>query len=328
MRRESIANTGIAAAAGVGTSALATAAAKKYDFNFRGWALFQFTKLVAPDFSKPGAMQKAIEADRAKGPARPPKSLLKKLEFREDVQAGMTIFHAKKKGAPSSPLKLMYLHGGAFVLDFQAIQWNLVDGLLSRLDADVIAPIYPLGPEATWRETMSAIKGFYLQLVQSHGADNIVVCGDSAGGSLSLLLAQAIRDEQGPQPSALVLFSPCLDLSASGEDQPALERRDPALCLPMLHEVARLWARGVSADDPRVSALFASQDSLPPTMVFSGDREILDSDALRLKAINPEIDHRHYREMMHVWPVSPLKEARQALDEAAEFISKNSGAGS
>lgn len=55
-------------------------------------------------------------------------------------------------------------------------------------------------------------------------------------------------------------------------------------------------------------------------MIFSGDREVHDSDALRLKAINPAVDHRHYREMVHVWPVSPLREGRQALDEATAFI--------
>ena len=123
-----------------------------------------------------------------------------------------------------------------------------------------------------------------------------------------------------PGPKALILFSPALDLSGSGPDQPALERRDPALSLRMLAQIGPMWLKGLSPEDPRVSPLFADQDNLPPTILFTGDREILHSDALRLKAQNPSVIHRSYPEMMHVFPVSPLREARQALDEAAAFI--------
>lgn len=86
-----------------------------------------------------------------------------------------------------------------------------------------------------------------------------------------------------------------------------------------------MWLKGLPADDPRVSPLFASQENLPPTIVFSGDREILHSDALRLKQKNPSVEHRAYPEMMHVFPVSPLREAKQALDEAAAFIQQHKG---
>jgi len=33
--------------------------------------------------------------------------------------------------------------------------------------------------------------------------------------------------------------------------------------------------------------------------------------------------HRHYPDMMHVWPMLPLRESRQALDEAAAFIDEH-----
>jgi hypothetical protein len=57
-------------------------------------------------------------------------------------------------------------------------------------------------------------------------------------------------------------------------------------------------------------------------MIFSGTRDILDSDALRLARINPTVDHRHYQNMMRVWPCAPIPEARKALDEAAQFIER------
>lgn len=312
--------TTIMAGVAVGATAIAATAATRHSSTIKGWLMYHLVKLLAPNLSDPDVLRKTIAKDRVNGPALPPKRLLAKIDFHEDRWNGMRIFHAVRKGAAPTPHRLLYIHGGAAVLDLQAIQWNLVAGILDRVDAPVVAPIYPLAPEAGWRETMAAVKGHYLALIDEHGADNIAVFGDSAGGTIALLLAQALRDENLPMPNALVLFSPALDLSGSGPDQPALEKRDPALSLRLLEHVARLWAKDVPANDPRVSPLFASQDNLPPTMVFSGDREIVDSDALRLKARNPAVDHRHYAEMMHVWPVSPTREARQALDEAADFI--------
>ncbi|MDC3961723.1 alpha/beta hydrolase fold domain-containing protein [Polyangium jinanense] len=245
MQKDEMAKAGVIAGAGLATATIAGAAATRRGFNLRGWALYTLTKLLAPNLSDPEVLRKTIEKDRAEGPKRPPKRLLTKIDFREEVRDGMLVFHASRKGAPSTPLRLMYLHGGAFVLDLQEIQWNLVIGLLDRVDAEVVAPIYPLGPEASWRETTAAVKKHDLDMVAEHGAGNIVVFGDSAGGGLALLLAQALRDEGLPQPEALVLFSPCLDISGSGEDQPALERRDPALSLKLIHQIAPMWAKDV-----------------------------------------------------------------------------------
>lgn len=289
----------------------------------RGWALYNFVRLVAPDLSDPEVLRQTIKKDRANGPARPPQKLLKKIDFSETNESGMLVFRAKPKGSQTPRLKLLYLHGGAYVLDFQEIQWNLVVGLLDRVNAEVIAPIYPLGPEASWQETTSAVRAHFMTLVERYEAENIIVAGDSAGGGLALLLAQNMRDHGLPQPRALVLFSPALDVAGIGDDQAELEKRDPALSLRLLHEVGPMWLKGLPATDPRVSPLFASQENLPPTIVFSGDREILHSDALRLKQKNPSVDHRPYPEMMHVFPTSPLKEAKQALDEAASFISRH-----
>ena len=320
MDRKNIIKPVIAASAVLATGALASLAVKRNGAALRGWAFYYLVKLMSPNLSDPKVLLETIEKDRADGPKRPPEKLLAKIDVREDSYGQMLIFHAKRKAGAPSKLKLLYLHGGAYVLDLQEIQWNLVAGLLERVDAEVIAPIYPLGPEASWRETTTAVRDHYLSLVEAHGAENIMVFGDSAGGGLALLLAQAMRDEGLPQPKALILFSPALDVSGSGPDQPALERRDPALSLRTLQEIQPMWLKGLSPTDPRVSPLFANHDDLPPTIIFSGNRDILHSDALRLKAINPKVDHRSYPEMMHVWPVSPLREARQALDEAGAFI--------
>jgi acetyl esterase/lipase len=286
----------------------------------QAWLLFLLVPLFAPKLDTEAAMMRAIKRDREKGPGRPPNRLLKHFEFSEEWQGSDLCFRLSKGG--KRPLRLLYLHGGAYILEVQPMQWMLATGLLDRLGGEAVASIYPLAPKQAWLESMQAVERVYLNLVGEIGAGNVVIVGDSAGGGLALLLAQRLRDTGQPLPAALVLFSPWLDVGVAGRDQPALEARDPALTIDFLRRAGKLWAKGLSSQDPRVSPLYGSQHGLPPTIVFSGTRDILDSDALRLAHLNPAIELRHYRNMMHVWPCAPIPEAKRALGEAAEFIER------
>lgn len=315
--RRRMAVTSIAVAA-LGVAAVAIAA-RRAGISLRAWLVLAAVPLVAPDLDGEGAIARAIAQDRARGPGRPSVRLRKRLDFREEVRGTDRLFRLSAREGVSR-LRFLYLHGGAYILDLQSMQWAMAAGLLDRLGGDVVAPIYPLGPEQGWRDTLEAVERIYLDLANEKGGGEIVVFGDSAGGGLALALAQRLRDAGLPLPSSLVLFSPWLDIGVSGNDQPALEERDPALSIAFLREAGQLWAGDLSPNDPHVSPLFGDQHGLPPTIMFSGTRDILDSDALRLAALNPAIDHRHYRNMIHVWPCAPIPEAKRALDEAASFV--------
>jgi epsilon-lactone hydrolase len=295
-------------------------ASKLSGISLQAWLVLKLVPFVAPDFSGPDALAQAIEKDRAGGAAMPPKRLLRRYEFRDENLDEDRVFRLSRKDSMGDRCCLFYLHGGAYVLDFQSAQWTLVANLLTRVGHDVVAPIYPLAPECAWSDGLAAVRRVYLRLVSEYGRERVVLCGDSAGGGLALMLAQTLRDAAEPLPAAMVLFSPWLDIGVNGEDQPALERGDPALTIEFLRAAGRLWAKGISTKDPRVSPLFGDHRGLPATMVFSGTRDILDSDALRLAQANPLVQHRHYLNMIHVWPAAPIPEARRALDEAAAFV--------
>jgi len=81
-------------------------------------------------------------------------------------------------------------------------------------------------------------------------------------------LAQGLRDAGAPLPAALVLFSPWLDLAVTGEDQPTIERSDPALSIAFLRAAGKLWAR----DQPLVRGPqrpAANDRGLPAPLTFS-----------------------------------------------------------
>jgi acetyl esterase/lipase len=268
--------------------------------------------------NSPASLSFAIRWSRKRGPGRPARRILRKVTLSEQTIGGLFAFHARLRNGTDSPLCLLYLHGGAHLLDLLAIQWRLVAGLLDRTRGEAFVPIFPLGPEAEPRQTLDAVAGMFGALAASRGAGKIVIMGDSSGGGLALLLVQRLRDEGSELPSALILFSPWLDLGLRGVTE-VLQRRDPLLKAETARRAARLWARSLPLEDPSISPLYADQNDLPPILVFSGDRDILHADALGLEAVNASVRLHAYPGMPHVWPVAPLRQSAQAFDEAAAF---------
>lgn len=95
---------------------------------------------------RPKMLAETIQKDRARGPSTPSK-LLSKLDVSENEGLGMLAIHTHRRGAPVTRLKLLYLRGSAYVLELPEVQWSLIAGPLDRVDAEPIAPIYPLAPK-------------------------------------------------------------------------------------------------------------------------------------------------------------------------------------
>jgi len=311
---------GVAAVLGAIT---AKVAAMRTRISMRAWVLFKIVPFLVPKYSSPGVLQCAIDKDRLRGPALPAWYMRKRIRFSEATRGADRVFLVAPRDGPHSPVRIFFLHGGGYVFDLQDPHWSLIWGLISRTGAEVIVPIYPLAPENSWREGLDMVQRVYLELVKDISEKNIVIVGDSAGGGLVLALAQALRDAKLPAPAAAVLFSPWLDVRVSAPDQPELARQDPAFTIEFLRTVGLMWAKDVALNDPRVSPLFGEHTGLPPTIVFTGTWDILNSDAKRLAAISGDVTLREYPNMMHVWPVLPIPEGRRALDEAVAFINRH-----
>ncbi|KMQ85791.1 alpha beta hydrolase [Lasius niger] len=183
-------------------------------------------------------------------------------------------------------------------------------------------PFLPLAPQHKWRETMDLIVEEYKHLVEKHGAENIVVMGDSAGGWLSVTLGREISRLSLESPRCLVLYSPFLDLSCTGEGQEVLAKVDPLLDIPFLRKGGQMWIGDLALTDPQINPLMAdSLEGLPPTIVFSGTRDILNSDARRLKQKEPWVVLEQYYGMPHIFMVGKyIPESHQTLKQTVEFI--------
>jgi monoterpene epsilon-lactone hydrolase len=100
---------------------------------------------------------------------------------------------SQKAGA--SHEHIYYLHGGSYVYGFARQHWRFMTELVDAVGCTVVAPDYPRPPEHHVRDVFAMILPVYENLVATVGAINLTVMGDSAGGGMSLALAQLAREK-------------------------------------------------------------------------------------------------------------------------------------
>lgn len=277
-------------------------------------------------FAEPDRLDERIAKLRARKPLRPRAKWHKRFDIREFASRGFPVVTIEPRGgARSGASHLFYLHGGGYVMDIAAVHWDTVADLCERLGASATVPVYPLAPENKAPEVLAAMHSLYLELAARHGAQNITVMGDSAGGGMSLALAQMLKADGGLMPGTLVLYSPWLDATATAEGQRAIERRDRMLAVSGLEACGAMYSGDLARDDPRVSPLFGDLEGLPPIAIFSGTSDILIVDGRRLaKRLDepgmPEHVYYEYKDMFHVWMLLPVPEAKQARSQTVDFI--------
>lgn len=102
--------------------------------------------------------------------------------------------------------------------------------------------------------------------------------GDSAGGGLSLALAEYFRMEGIRLPDELVLISPWVDTVMENEEIKAYEPKDPFLCVSSLRVCARHWAGDLDVHDWRISPIYGDMKGIHNVTVFTGTSEIFYPD--------------------------------------------------
>lgn len=226
---------------------------------------------------------------------------------------------SEASGAPTGSPLVFFLHGGAFSITFTSQHWRFLAWLAESARATVIAPDYPLTPEAGWQGTLSMTLAAYRDLLARAGCRKVAVMGDSAGGGLALALAQSLRRDSLPQPARLFLLSPWLDVSMDNPEIAAVEPLDPILSAEALRLAGRRFAGVDDPADSRVSPLFGDLRGLAPITLFTGTADILNPDARklrgRMRAEGLPLDYREFPGMIHDWALFNFPESVKAKRE-------------
>ncbi len=225
---------------------------------------------------------------------------------------------------------LLYLHGGAFMFRFPQVHAALVARLCRRLGARALMVDYRLAPESPYPAAPDDCHAAYRWLLaagQSPG--RIVVGGDSAGGSLTLVTLQRIRDYGEPGPACGVLLSPVVDFTLSSRSLVTNERSDPMFRLAGLVAMRGYYTSPDHYLDPGVSPLFAEFAGLPPLLFQVGGTEMLLDESVRAAAravaAGVAVELEIWEHMAHVFQALPLPQAAAALDHLAAFVARHTG---
>ena len=93
--------------------------------------------------------------------------------------------------------------------------------------------------------------------------------------------ALAVRELQIGVPSALILFSPWVDLTTSMLSD-KLSKHEVVLSCAWLSACAGHYLSGHDATTPLASPVYGDLHGLPPTLIQVGAGELLHSDAVRI----------------------------------------------
>jgi acetyl esterase/lipase len=230
-------------------------------------------------------------------------------------------------GGPGSGV-ILYFHGGGFVASLRAVHDPLLAAICREAGARGLMVDYRLAPEYPFPAATDDCFAAWNYLLTS-GVDpgRVVFAGDSAGGNLAVVTAMRARDEGLPLPAAIVLMSPLLDLTFSGQSIRRNDGLDPFFTADTVHSVTRYYGTGLDLRDPRLSPLFGRTTGLPPTMLLAGSSELLLDDSLRFAAKLGDARMCVWHGMPHVFPaMRGLAAGDRAIREIGEFIREQTSA--
>lgn len=288
--------------------------------------LFLFVKPLTYSKDEPEKFEQELNK-WAKGndvPIANPKKYIK-VDVQEKDVDGMQVFVWNDKKDANQKV-ILFLHGGAYVLQPSMMHFTMVNKIAQGIDAKVVFPIYPKAPKHQYRETYEKLEKLYRGLLEENTNPNfIIIMGDSAGGGLSLGFAIYLKELLLPQPKELVLFSPWVDIATDNPEIASYEPFDPILKQSGIHEVAKVWA-GEDLKQPLVSPLFGDLSGLGRISIYIGTHDILypDNRLFHEKLLKEGIDHRYIEreKMNHVYVGLPIKEARVDIQELIEELRK------
>jgi epsilon-lactone hydrolase len=256
------------------------------------------------------------------------------------IPASVRVTPAEVNGIPgewvespdSAENVVLYLHGGGY-FGCSAETHRPITASFALHGFRVFAPNYRLAPENPFPAAVDDAAAVYRGLLgEGHSPRRIVVAGDSAGGGLALSLMLVLRAEGAPLPAAAALFSPWTDLAATGDSVRTNARSCAMFNGPAVGPTARLYLGNADSSNPLASPLYADLSGLPPMLIHVGADETLRDDSTRLaekaRAAGVSVELKVWPVVPHVWQLAPHKipEARQSLQETAEFLRRHTAA--
>lgn len=219
---------------------------------------------------------------------------------------------------------LVYFHGGGYIVGDIRMYRPLAARIAHASGCSVLNVEYRLGPENPYTAPRAdAIQA--IAWARTHGpegaraAHRVFVGGDSAGGGLTIVAAQALIGSGDAMPDALVCLSAAVDLSS-------LLNKLPPDQVELLRISNRLFLGDADVRDPIASPTYGPLEGLPPILMQASSVEPAHVEnatfADKARAAGVEVTFEVYPNMPHIWQIyAPrLPESQQAIDSIGRFL--------
>jgi acetyl esterase len=201
---------------------------------------------------------------------------------------------------------VVFFHGGGFVVGSIGTHAPLAAEISRQLDLPVISVEYRLAPENKWPAAPEDAEATARWIAENDAAFGreftaLVICGDSAGGTLTLVTTLALRDKPAALP--VVLQIPIYPVSDRSKPYPSAEAFGEGFGLSTPDIAYYDAAYGSDKNDWQASPLLADLTGLPPTLLVTAGFDPLRDEgrAFAAKAIEAgvQVTYREYRGTIH-----------------------------
>ncbi|BBY34604.1 esterase [Mycolicibacter minnesotensis] len=231
---------------------------------------------------------------------------------------------------------VLYMHGGAFLTCGANTHGRLVTKLSKYADSPVLVVEYRMIPKHSIADAIDdCYDGYRWLRRQGYQPDQIVLAGDSAGGYLSLALAERLLDEDEEAPAAIVALSPLLEIAKEAKKaHPNIHSgaEFPPKAFDAFVELIEAAARRDRVHGGEVlEPLQHVRPGLPRTLIHVSGSEVLLHDARLgakvLAAAGVPVELRIWPGQIHVFQIAApfVPEATRSLRQIGEYIREATG---
>nr|WP_244994080.1 alpha/beta hydrolase [Actinomadura coerulea] len=225
---------------------------------------------------------------------------------------------------------VLYVHGGGFAHTEPRAERLLGYHLSKATGRPVFAVDYRLAPVHPYPAALHDVLAAHDDLL-ARGAAEVVLFGESAGGTLVLSALLELKAEGKPLPRA-VAVSPVTDLTLSSRSLKANDGQD-LINRAVLERVCAQYLAGARPDQAPQSPLHGDLAGLPDLLLVAGSREVLADDARRFAGAAKDAGTHAvldvYEGMPHVFHLAmltgtPLTTTTTFLRRLADFTNERS----
>jgi acetyl esterase/lipase len=234
--------------------------------------------------------------------------------------------------ADGSRRVVLYMHGGGFLTCGANTHDRLVTTLSKYADTPVLLMNYRMMPKHSIGEAFDDCYDAYRWLRgRGYEPDQIVLAGDSAGGYLSLALAERLLTE-GEELAAIVCMSPLMQIAKRNRQVHPNMRTDAMFSAKAFDAfcdlIAKVGQRHITDGHPEeiYEPLDHIEAGLPPMLIHVSGSEVLLHDARlaaqRLADVGVPVQLRVWPAQMHVFQIAApmVPEANRSLRQIGNYI--------